>query len=99
MTQIVHHDCPAGKRRPRSELVGSTRNERRPDRESGTHAADHARVRGVGSGPAGQQSFVSGSPTRLSSPHHAGVAPTPVWSGNNAGRVRMTRSGTCNSTS
>jgi transposase len=25
--------------------------------------------------------------------HHAGVAPIPVWSGNTAGRVRMTRSG------
>jgi transposase len=24
---------------------------------------------------------------------HAGVAPVPVWSGNTAGRVRMTRSG------
>ncbi|WP_142240325.1 transposase, partial [Mycobacterium intracellulare] len=24
---------------------------------------------------------------------HAGVAPIPVWSGNSAGRVRMTRSG------
>ena len=29
---------------------------------------------------------------------HAGVAPIPVWSGNTAGRVRMTRSGTGNST-
>ncbi len=25
--------------------------------------------------------------------HHAGVAPIPVWSGNTAGRVRMTRAG------
>jgi transposase len=29
----------------------------------------------------------------LSFARHAGVAPVPVWSGNTAGRVRMTRSG------
>ena len=52
-------------------------------------------MRGVDRSEAGRRSRPGspGSPSEAKFARHAGVAPIPVWSGNTAGRVRMTRSG------
>ena len=41
----------------------------------------------------GEAAGVSRFKSEAAFARHAGVAPIPVWSGNTAGRVRMTRSG------
>ena len=41
----------------------------------------------------GQAAGVTRFKSEAAFARHAGVAPIPVWSGNTAGRVRMTRSG------
>jgi transposase len=41
----------------------------------------------------GESAGITRFPREAQFARHAGIAPIPVWSGNTAGRVRMTRSG------